>query len=217
MAKEKHLIPVVARETVGTASSRRARKAGMVPAVVYGHGAEPKSFLITNKDWDHIAKQDVQIVQLKPNKGAELNVLIKDVQYDYLKNITEHIDFLEVKMDEVITASLPIHTIGTPVGITQGGTLEHIMHEIDVECTPLTLPESIEINIEDLELNAEINIEDIKLPEGVTATGDPKQTVLHVILARVAEEESDEEAGEGTGVTDTVAAPSKDSGDESAE
>ncbi len=211
MAKEKHLIPVVVRETVGTAASRRARRQGMVPAVVYGHGAEPKSFLITVKDWDHIAKQDVQIVQLKPNKGAELNVLIKDVQYDYLKSMTEHIDFLEVKMDEIITASIPIHTVGTPIGITQGGTLEHMLHEIEVECTPITLPEFIEVNIDAIELNGEINIEDLKLPEGVTATGDPKQTVLHVILPRVAEEE-EEDAAEGTDAP-TEAAPAGEKGD----
>ncbi len=214
MAKEKHLIPVVARETVGTASSRRARRAGMVPAIVYGHGAEPKSFLITVKDWDHIAKQDVQIVQLKPNKGAEINVLIKDVQYDYLKNITEHIDFLEVKMDEAITASVPVHTLGTPVGITQGGTLEHMLHEIEVECTPLTLPESIEINIDAVELNGEINIEDLELPEGVTATGDPKQTVLHVIVPRVAEEAEEGEEAAGESAT-AEAAPEADKGDNS--
>ena len=202
MAKEKHLIPVVARETVGTASSRRARRAGMVPAVVYGHGAEPKSFLITNKDWDHIAKQDVQIVQLKPNKGPEVNVLIKDVQYDYLKNVTEHIDFLEVKMDETITASLPLHVTGTPVGIAQGGTFEQMIHEIDVECTPLTLPEYIEINVDDLAIDSEIKIADLELPEGVSAMGDPKQTILHVIKSHSDEEDAEGDAGEAAASAD---------------
>jgi len=205
MAKEKHLIQVVARDTLGSAASRKARREGMVPAVVYGHGAEPKSFLITVKDWDIIAKQDVQIVQLKPGKGAEINVLIKDVQFDYLKNITEHVDFLEVKMDEAITASIPVHVVGTPIGITQGGTLEHMLHEIEVNCTPLTLPEYIEINIEKLELNDEINIGDLILPEGVTASGDLKQTVLHVILPRVAEET--EEGGDTADEAATGEAP----------
>ena len=196
MAKEKHLIPVVARETLGSASSRRARKEGMVPAVVYGHGAEPKAFLITKKDWDHIAKQDVQIVQLKPNDGSELNVLIKDVQYDYLKNITMHVDFLEVKMDEAITASLPIHLTGTPVGITQGGTFEQMLHEIEVECTPLTIPEAVEINIENMEIETELKIGDLELPEGVKAIGDLKQTVLHIIKSHSDEEDAEGETAE---------------------
>lgn len=199
MGKEKHALKVVDREILGTSASRKARREGKVPAVVYGHGADPKSFLIEVKEWDVIAKQDVQIVQLIPEKGSEINVLIKDVQYDYLKGATEHIDFLEVKMDEVITASIPIHTIGTPIGITQGGMLESMLHEIEVSCTPLTLPDSIEVDITDLELNQEINIGDLVLPEGVTAIGDLDQTVLHVIIPKVIEEEEEEgaEATEG--------------------
>jgi large subunit ribosomal protein L25 len=208
MAKEKHLIQVVNREELGSAASRRARKEGMVPAVVYGHGAEPKSFLITVKDWDIIAKQDVQIVQLKPNKGSEINVLIKDVQYDYLKNRTDHIDFLEVKMDEAITASIPVHTIGTPAGITQGGTLEHILHEVEVNCTPLTLPEYIEVNIENVELNGEIKTGDLPLPEGVTIAGDTTQTVLHVIHSHVSEE-----GEEGEDAAETPEAPAAKEGE----
>jgi large subunit ribosomal protein L25 len=208
MAKEKHLIQVVNREELGSAASRRARKEGMVPAVVDGHGAEPKSFLITVKDWDIIAKQDVQIVQLKPNKGSEINVLIKDVQYDYLKNRTDHIDFLEVKMDEAITASIPVHTIGTPAGITQGGTLEHILHEVEVNCTPLTLPEYIEVNIENVELNGEIKTGDLPLPEGVTIAGDTTQTVLHVIHSHVSEE-----GEEGEDAAETPEAPAAKEGE----
>jgi len=215
MAKEKHLIQVVNREELGSAASRRARKEGMVPAVVYGHGAEPKSFLITVKDWDIIAKQDVQIVQLKPAKGAEINVLIKDIQYDYLKNRTDHIDFLEVKMDEAITASIPVHTIGTPIGLTQGGTLEHMLHEVEVNCTPLTLPEFIELNIEKLELNAEINVGDLVLPEGVTPAGDLNQTVLHIILPRVSEDS--EEGEEGAEATTEAAAATSEGDDKSSE
>jgi large subunit ribosomal protein L25 len=208
MSKEKHLIQVVNREELGSAASRRARREGMVPAVVYGHGAEPKSFLITVKDWDIIAKQDVQIVQLKPNKGSEINVLIKDVQYDYLKNRTDHIDFLEVKMDEAITASIPVHTIGTPAGITQGGTLEHILHEVEVNCTPLTLPEYIEVNIENVELNGEIKTGDLPLPEGVTIAGDTTQTVLHVIHSHVSEE-----GEEGEDAAETPEAPAAKEGE----
>jgi len=196
MAKEKHVLKVTGRETQGSAASRKARREGKIPAVVYGHGAEPKTFLLDVKEWKIIAKQDVQIVQLKPEKGSELNVFIKDVQFDYLKGITEHIDFLEVKMDEVITASVAIHAVGTPAGITQGGMLEQMLHDIEVSCTPLTLPEAIEVEVQDLELNDEINIKDIVLPEGVTALGDPEQTILHVIVPKVQEEAEEAEGAE---------------------
>ena len=199
MAKEKHELKVTERTESGSAASRRARKSGMIPVVVYGHGTEARSFLVAVKDWDIIAKQDVQIVQLQPEKGKEINVLIKDVQYDYLAGITEHIDFQEVKMDEVITATIPIHTTGTPVGISQGGMLEYMMHDVEVSCTPNTLPESIDLNISELELHAVVNIGDLSVPEGVTVLGDPSQTVLHIILPRVETEETEEEGAVAEG------------------
>jgi large subunit ribosomal protein L25 len=197
MSKEKHELKVTERTEFGSAASRRARRANLVPAVVYGHGAEPRGFLIDAKEWEHIAKQDVQIVQLQPEKGKEINVLIKDVQFDYLSGTTTHIDFLEVKMDEVIHASVPIHTIGTPAGLSQGGVLEHLLHEIEVTSTPLALPESIEVDISELALHDALTIGGLNLPEGVTALGEPDQIIVHVIEQRVdAEGTTDEEEGE---------------------
>ncbi len=196
MAKEKHVLKIVNRDSFGSSASRKVRREGKIPGVVYGHGAEPKMFLIDVKDWEIIAKQEVQIIQLKSEKESEINVLIKDVQFDYLAGITEHIDFLEVKLDEVITAMVPVHAIGTPIGVSQGGLLDHLLHEIEVSCTPLTLPESIEVDISELELNGSVNIGDLELPEDVTSIGDQEQTVLHVVLPRV-EEEPEEEGEEG--------------------
>ena len=205
MSKEKHVIKVTERTEFGTASSRRARKANLVPAIVYGHGADPRGFLINTKEWEAIAKQDVQIVQLKSENGKEINVFIKDVQYDYLAGTTTHIDFLEVKMDEVIHASVPIHAVGTPVGLSQGGILEYLLHEIEVSCTPLTIPESIEVDIHELALHDAVTIGSLQMPEGVTALGEPDQTILHVAEQRVESEETEEgeegaleQAGEGT-------------------
>ena len=188
MSKEKHVLNVMEREASGSAASRKNRREGKVPAIIYGHGAKPKNLLLDGREWDIISRQEVQIVELKPQSGKALNALIKDVQYDYLSGTTTHIDFLEVKMDEVIHAFVPIHTHGTPVGLSQGGVLDHLMHEIEVSCTPMTLPDSIEVDVHGLELDAAVHVRDLVLPEGVKPLLDPDQTVMHVILPRIQEE-----------------------------
>ena len=195
MSKEKHVLNVMDRSAFGSAASRKARREGKVPAVIYGHGAEPQRFLMDAKEWTIISKQDIQIVELKRESGQPLNALIKDVQYDYLKGSTTHVDFLEVKMDEVITAFVPIHTHGIPVGLSQGGVLDQPMHEIEVSCTPLTLPEAIEVEVAELELDSAVHVSDLVFSEGVTPIPDAEQVVCQVMLPRVQEEEEVEEEG----------------------
>ena len=198
MTKEKHVLNAKSREKLGSTESKRARRQGMVPAVVYGHGEEPKHFLLDAKEWTIISKQDINIIQLKQDNGDVLNVLIKDIQYDYLHGITTHIDFLEVNMNETVIATVPIHTHGTPAGLTQGGMLEILMHEINVSCTPNNMPEAIELEISELEVNESIKIKDIKFPEGVSGDGDLDITVLHILPGKVSDsEEEEEESTEG--------------------
>lgn len=192
----KNVLNVMDREDLGTSASRKCRREGKVPAVIYGHGAKPKHFIMDVKEWAAIARQDSQIVDLKTEKGKTLTALIKDVQFDYLNNSYTHVDFLEVKMDEEITASVPIHTHGTPVGLSQGGVLDQQLHEIEVQCTPRTLPEIIEVDVSELELEASICIGDLEFPEGVTPILEADQTVCHVMIPRV-EEEPEEGALEG--------------------
>lgn len=193
----KNVLNVIDRTDFGSSASRRSRREGKVPAVIYGHGADPKHFMLDVKEWSVIARQDIQIVDLKIDKGATLTALIKDVQYDYLNNEYTHIDFLEVKMDEEITASVPIHTHGTAVGLSQGGVLDQPMHEIEVRCTPQTLPEAIEVDVAELEVDDSIIVKDLVFPEGVTPIPDPEQSVCHVMLPRIEEEPEEVEGEEG--------------------
>ena len=194
--KNKNVLSVVERTNSGSSASRKARREGQVPAVLYGHGAKPKQFLLDGKEWNVLRNQDIQIVELKSGKNT-LNALIKDVQYNYLKGATVHVDFLEVKMDEIITASIPIHTHGIPIGLSQGGVLDQSMHELEIECTPATLPESIDVDVTEVELDGAIHASELLLPEGIKLITDPEQMVLHVMLPRVQEEEVEEEAIEG--------------------
>jgi len=198
--KEKHVLHVKPREKTGSAESRRARRAGLVPSVVYGHGEKPKHFLLDMKEWEAATRHEVQIVELDPgSSGKKINAFVKDTQFDHLSGKFHHVDFLEVKMDETITATIPIHHIGTPVGLSQGGVLEQPAHEVEVECTPLTLPDHIEVDISNMELNDAITVGDLPYPEGVKPVDDLEHAIFHVLLPRVeeVEEEAAEEIPEG--------------------
>ncbi len=216
--KKRKVFNVKMRGSSGTAASRRARKEGFIPAVVYGHGSAPRHILVGSRDWRTIHGKEIQIVDLKPEEGDALTVLIKDEQYDYLSGTTKHLDFLEVKMDEVITAFVTIHTHGTPAGLSQGGILDIQLHEIEVECTPSTLPDSIDLDIADLKLDDAVLVGDIAFPEGVKALVDPDQTVLHIILPRM-EKEPEEEAvarAPEAGEPELVGGDKKEEGEEEA-
>ena len=198
MAKKKYVLNVMERTNSGSAVARKLRREGKVPAIVYGHGADPQRLIIDKKEWNILSKHDIQIIELNIVNGKTLNVLIKEVQYNYLTNTTMHIDFLEVKMDEIITASVPIHSHGTPVGLAQGGILDQLMHDIEVNCTPLTLPESIVAEVSELGLDSSILVGDLIFPDGVTPVPEADQSVFQVKMPSIVEEAGKEgEAEEG--------------------
>jgi large subunit ribosomal protein L25 len=189
MSKKKSVLSVVERTVSGSGASRKARREGRIPGIIYGRGTKSKSFLIPEGEWLKLVKHGkIHLVELKPESGDVLNAIVKEVQFDYLSGKTIHIDFLEVKMDELITTSVDVIGHGTPVGIIQGGVLEQILHKIDVRCLPKDIPEILDIEITGIELEKSICIKDIKLPEGVTAANSPDSVVFHVIKLRLEEE-----------------------------
>jgi len=198
MSNQNNVLNAVSRGKTGTISSRQARRTGSIPAVIYGHGQEVRHILIDQKEWKTISKLEIHIVSIVIDDKDTLNALVKSSDYDYLKGMPLHVDFQAVNMDEKITASIPIHGRGTPIGISKGGVLEQAMHEIELRCTPATLPEILEVDISSLELNKFIHLSEIELPEGVEAVGDSSLAVFHVSEPNVALVESEEEETEDT-------------------
>ncbi len=189
---------VIERTVLGSSSSRRARKEGKVPAIVYGLHKDPKHFEMDAKELDKVLNQDVSIISLVSPDGKETNALIKDVQYNYLAAHTTHVDFIEIDMNEEIVASVSIYPHGTPAGLIQGGVLDQYVHEIQVSCLPADLPTSISANVSTLALNASLHLKEVVLPNNVKAVGDMDQVIFHVGLPKVKiEVEKTAEAGEG--------------------
>ncbi len=167
------------REGRGTHAARRMRREGLIPAVVYGHKEKVLSISLVKDDLMKALRHGARVVDLRAD-GKEEKALIRDVQYDHLGQEVLHIDFARVSADERITIQVPIELRGIAPGVTAGGVLDQPLHTLEVECLALSVPESIRVNINELQIEGVIHVSDLKLPEGVKAMADPDLVVVHV-------------------------------------
>ena len=171
------------RQAAGTTASKAIRKAGKVPAVIYGRHQQPQNLQL-----------DAHALTLALGKGAGEHVLvnleiagggtslalIQDVQHHPVKRHIVHLDFHALKEDEVMHTTVPVIGFGEPAGVkTGGGLLEQIIPALDVECLPKDLPESITIDVSALNIGDSIHVNQITLPAGVSARTAPEAVVFH--------------------------------------
>ncbi|HZF16762.1 MAG TPA: 50S ribosomal protein L25/general stress protein Ctc [Steroidobacteraceae bacterium] len=168
-------VPAEFREDLGKGASRRLRKSGKVPAILYGGHREPKAMLVDHTRLLLLLENEKfysTIVNLKVGDQTQAAIL-KDIQRHPAKNQVLHIDLQRVLDNEKIRLRIPIHfrNEAASVGIkTQGGVMMHLLSDVEVQCLPKDLPEFLELDVIDLELNKSMHLSDIKLPEGVTLT-----------------------------------------------
>ena len=212
-SKTNYELAVESRSELGKGASRRARKLGKIPAVMYSKGAESASLFVSAKEWEALSKHDFNLLTLLNGKEKTAAV-VKEVQNNYLKAYVVHIDFQEVKMDEKITASIPVRpSHGEAVGVSQGGNFEQSIYEIEVNCLPGDLPEQLEADITALGIGDSLHVGEITLPENVELITDPKLTLFHV--AKPVAEEAVAEVAEGEAAEATEGA--EESSEEAAE
>ena len=180
MTKTKHVLNVQSRSLTGSANARPLRKQGMIPAVIYSKGTEPETVAVDATEWEVLSRSELNLISLKEGDKSQL-VLLQEVQHDFIRNCASHIDFMAVKNDQKITTRVPLHPgHAAPAGIVAGGQLEQNMHEIEIECTPDTLPEHIEVDVAPLGLGAQLHVSEIALPEGVKMV-TPGELVAFVV------------------------------------
>ena len=195
MSKVNNEIAVQDRKEFGKCASRRSRKSGMIPAVIYSKGKEAKAIMVDADAWKVLAGHHVQMVTLVDgaNKTA---ALVKEVQFNHLKNYVQHIDFLEVDLNADVTALVPVHAHGDCLGVSRGGILEFELHEIEVVCHPDHLPEFIAAEVTSLDVGDSLHVKDLAMPEGVRTDLDPEAVVAHVVRAKEEAEAPAEAAAE---------------------
>ena len=198
MAKQKHVLNVVTRTGLGKGAVKRLRAEGNVPAVIYGHGAPAKTLYFSAAEWEVLQKFELNLLSLKEGEN-EMLALIKEVQNDFIRGKVKHVDFLEVNRNEKIRASVAVHAgHEAPAGAAAGGMLEQDIHELEVECLPDELPESLEISVAALGLGDALHVSQIPAIEGVRILNDPELVVFHVVdPSTIVEEEPAAAPAEG--------------------
>jgi large subunit ribosomal protein L25 len=184
------------REKLGKGGARKARAAGEIPGVLYGHGETPVAVAVGSREFDVALrghKGGNAIVSLSV-AGSDYTALVRDVQYDPVTHQIIHLDFQHISLTEMIEVSVPIHLTGLAVGVKDGGgILEPITRELEVRCLPTAIPASIDVDVSALNIGDSIHVRDITVPEGVVVLADPETTLATVVPPTVMEEKPAEE------------------------
>jgi len=200
------------RSEKGNGPARRLRASGRVPAVLYGRGMESVPLSVDARELTHVLHQGSNVlIDLNVGKDKFLT-LAKDINRDHIKGRYVHVDFLAIDKDQKITVNIPVTPVGSSRGVKEGGVLEHHMWEIEVECLPFDVPESVEVDVSDLGIGDNVHVSDLSVASGVEILSDPEELVLAVIQPQ-APIEVEEEAVEGEAVEGETPAEGAAEGD----
>ncbi len=183
---ESNEILVERRAAHGKGLARKLRSAGQIPGVFYGPGRAAIPLTLDPATVHAVAGRTGKdrLLRLKTGAADELDgqmVILKDAQRDPVKRRIIHADFYEVRMDREIEVTVPIHVVGKAPGVDDGGTLEHILRELDVRCLPDRIPASVDVDVSSLGIGESIHVSDLTLSEGVAAVADPRLAVVAVV------------------------------------
>jgi large subunit ribosomal protein L25 len=169
------------RTEFGKGGARRTRRAGKVPAVIYGHGADPRHVALPAREFANAIRHGGGNVLLTLDvDGGEQLAIPKSIQRHPIKGYFEHVDLLAVRRGEKVTVDVPVHVVGS---VVPGGLLNHEANTISVEAEATNLPTGFEVSVDGLEIGSHITAGDIELPSGSALITDPEATVLIIAEA----------------------------------
>jgi large subunit ribosomal protein L25 len=169
------------RSTRGSRAARKLRQEGLVPAVLYGHKEATVSVALSSDALHKAIRQGARVVDLKADGNLQ-KALIRELQWDHLGHEILHADFARVAADERVVITVPIEVRGTAPGVSGGGVLDQPIHTLSIECLAVAVPDSIRVNVNELQLGQAIHVRDLTLPPGVKAMTDPDAIVVHVTM-----------------------------------
>jgi large subunit ribosomal protein L25 len=186
------------RSTIGKGSARKLRSMGRLPAILYGPKTSSIMLSLDYKQFDKILGEksaeniifDLKIDSL--GKTHSKKVMIKEIQKDPVTRDRLHVDFYEISMGKELEVSIPIYLVNEPVGVTQGGILEHIRRELRISCMPKNLVDKIDIDVSNLDVGQSLHIEDVSFPPGLNSLEDGDLTIATVVAPSIEEEVGEE-------------------------
>jgi len=186
------------RTTVGNGPARVMRRQGQIPAVLYGPGTGTILLAVAANDLEQVLKkgksgQVVLNLVIQNGETSTRPAMIKELQTHPLSRNFLHVDFYEIAMDRKINVNIPIVATGKSIGVENGGILQIVRRELEVLCLPFEIPETIEIDVSDLDIGDSVHVSDISLEGDVEFLGDAHFTIVTVLTPRVEEEVVEEE------------------------
>ncbi|MDQ3587500.1 MAG: 50S ribosomal protein L25 [Actinomycetota bacterium] len=200
----------------GSRPNRRLRREGLVPGVIYGgNGTESLSFKVNALALRKILVEGSALIDVKIGEGKSRPVIVKDRQSHPVRDEVVHIDLLEVRLDETIQTPVAVELEGgdDAPGVKEGGVLEHVTRELNVEALPTDIPDNIVVDVSAMEIAATLPLSEVPSPRGVTFLDDPEETVIATVVPPTEVEEPEEIEAE-TELVGEEAAAEGDTGEE---
>ncbi len=184
---EEIILEIQPRDELGKNKVKGLRGKGFIPAVIYAEGKKSQAIKVSNRQLSQLIHQhrlESMVINLKiqdAQKQKGRSCLIKEIQYDPVKGDIIHVDFNEISLTKVIKVNVPVVAKGEPIGVKLvGGSLEHILWEIEVECLPTDIPKGIEVDVSQLKIGDAIHIKDITFPPNIKVLNAPEAIVFSV-------------------------------------
>jgi large subunit ribosomal protein L25 len=197
MASQTTKLSVQPRDPGSSRATRRLRRSGQVPGVLYGGGAEPVAFAVDARILRHALAATGAVVELDVD-GSTTPAVLKDAQRDPVRGHTLHVDFLRVRLDVAISSTVGVELVGADEapGVREGGVLEHVTREVTIEALPTDIPERLEADVSAMQVNDTLHLSAVTPPTGVTILDDVEETVVATLTPPTVDVEA-EEAAEG--------------------
>jgi large subunit ribosomal protein L25 len=194
MADQNTKLDVNAREAAHSRETRRLRRAGQVPGVLYGGGDSPVPFAVAERTLRHALNAKGAVLELSIDGGASTPAVLKDAQRHPVRGELMHVDLLRVDLNVAIQAPVSVELLGSEEapGVVEGGILEHVTREVNVEALPNDIPETIQVDVSKLEMNGTLSLGDVTAPKGITLLDDPETTIIASITPPSVSTESDD-------------------------
>lgn len=200
---ERYNLSVEVREDTGKGVARSLRRSGLVPAVIYGKSRPSQALTVNPEDLKNKMSGNAIFDLSITAAGDEIKetVMIKEVQKDPIKGELLHIDFHHISMDEKITVNVSLNLIGEAPGVREGGVLQQLLREVEIECLPLDIPEALQLDISELEMGNSMLVNDLEVTENIEIKTPFDEAIVTIVVPTEEEEELEEET-EGDELTE---------------
>jgi len=186
-------VNVEKREKTGKGVARKLRTAGKIPAIVYGRNLDSQALIVNPIDLKGKLNSNA-IIDLQFDDDTEQTAIIKDYQKDVIKGTLKHVDFQYISMDETITVTVSIKLVGSAPGVQEGGVLQQLIREVEIEALPKDIPDGLELDISELDMNDSLQVSDLETKENFEITHSLDDVIVTIVApSEEIEEETEEE------------------------